>query len=117
MSGYNTILRLRKLEAEVERLGFMFSHPRHGSYDDHGEQVALRPRDEQALPIYSRDAELFVGTLEQLEVWLRGVAWAREYDRMLRVSDDQKRARKEQDARNEQIVRLLKTEEKAQKSQ
>ena len=37
------------------------------------------------MPIYSRDAEVFCGTLEQLDVWLRGVEWARNYDYLLRA--------------------------------
>jgi elongation factor P--beta-lysine ligase len=63
------------------------------------------------LPVYARDAQVFVGTIEQLEVWLRGVEWARQYDMLLRVSDDKKRKRKEQDERNRQLVQRLKNEE------
>lgn len=109
MSGYNTILRFRRLEEQVEKLGFMFSHPKNG-YDGDADYVALKPKDEESAPIYSRDAEVFTGTLEDLAVWVRGVEWARNYDRMLRVSDDDKRARKEQDVRNRHLVQLLKRE-------
>ena len=109
MSGYNTILRFRRLEEQVGKLGFMFSHPKHG-YDGDADYVALKPKDEDAVPIYSRDAEVFSGTLEELAVWLRGVEWARDYDRMLKVSDEEKRARKEQDVRNRHLVQLLKSE-------
>jgi hypothetical protein len=66
------------------------------------------PKDADALPIYSRDAELFVGTLEGLETWLHGVRWAREYDMMLKLSDEKKRARKEQDERNRILLKTLK---------
>ena len=110
MSGYHTILRLRRLEEEVAKLGFIFSYPKHG-YGGEVDMVALRPRDCDAVPIYSRDAEIFCGTLEQLEVWLRGVEWARNYDYLLRVSDEKKRARKEQDLRNKQLVQRLKSQE------
>lgn len=115
MSGYHTILRMRRLEEEVAKLGFMFAYPKH-RYGDEQDMVALKPIDSDAVPIYSRDAEIFCGTLEQLEVWLRGVQWARDYDMLLRVSDEKKRARKEQDVRNKQLVQLLKSEKVVQKS-
>jgi hypothetical protein len=66
------------------------------------------PKDSDALPIYNREAELYVGTLEGLETWLHGVRWAREYDMMLKLSDEKKRARKEQDERNRILLKTLK---------
>jgi hypothetical protein len=58
--------------------------------------------------MYTRDAELFVGSLERLEDWINGVRWAREYDRMLKISDDDKRVKAEQKERNRQLMRTLK---------
>ena len=110
MSGYSDILFMQRLIHECDGLGFMMAHSKHGNSIKNGDVVALRPKDHDALPIYARDAELFVGTLEQLEVWLRGVKWARDYDRMLRLSNDDRRERKEQDERNRKLVRLLKDE-------
>ena len=115
MSGYQSIIRVRRLEEEVNKLGFMFAYPKH-RFGDEVDTVALKPKDADAVPIYARDAEVFCGTLEQLDVWLRGVEWARNYDMMLRVSDDRRRARKEQDARNRQLVQLLKSEKVQQKN-
>lgn len=115
MSGYQTILRVRRMEEEVAKLGFMFSYPKH-RFGDETDMVALKPRDSDAVPIYSRDAEIFCGTLEQLEVWLRGVEWARDYDRMLKVSDEKKRQRREQDERNRLMMQRLKNEKVVQKS-
>lgn len=115
MSGYQSILRIRRLEEEVKKLGFMMAYPkiRYGDVED---MVALKPLDADAVPIYSRDAEVFCGTLEQLDVWLRGVEWARNYDYLLRVSDEKKRARKEQDVRNTMMMQRLKAEKVVQKS-
>lgn len=113
MSGYNAILYMRRLEKEANQLGFMMAHPKNRF--DEGDSVALKPRDDDAVPIYSRDAEVFVGSLEQLNVWLRGVEWARNYDSMLKVSDEKKRARKEQDLRNTQMAQRLKSEKVIQK--
>jgi hypothetical protein len=70
------------------------------------------PKDPDALPIYSRDAELFIGSIERLENWLAGVQWARDYDMMLKVSDEKKRNRAEVKER-ERIALRRKREEQA----
>jgi hypothetical protein len=70
--------------------------------------LSLKPKDPDALPIYSRDAELFIGSVERLEDWLAGVRWAREYDMMLKLSDEKKRIHAEQKERNRQLMRTLK---------
>ena len=112
MSGFGDIQKIRRLEKEANELGFMFANPKNGFYHNNfGDVVALIPKDKDSAPIYSRDAEVFIGTLEELSVWLRGVEWARQYDMLLKVSDDKKRERKEQDERNKQMVRRLKDED------
>lgn len=112
MSGYQDVVRLRRLEKEANELGFMFANPKNGFYHNYpGDAVALVPKDANSVPIYSRDAEVFIGSLEELNVWLRGVEWARQYDMLLKVSDDKKRGRKEQDMLNQQLVQRLKNEE------
>jgi len=111
MSGYDTILRFRRLEEQIDRLGFMFCYPKHG-YGGGSDYVALKPKDADAVPIYSRDAELFVGTLEQLDVWLRGVEWARSYDKMLQIVDDKKRAKAEVKERERQTEAREREEQK-----
>ena len=104
MSGYQAVLALRRLEEEVDKLGFMLCAPKSGwGGDDFNNLVAIKPKDENTLPIYSRDAELFKGTLEELRVWIRGVQWAREYDMMLKLSDGKKRAVKEDAERARQF--------------
>jgi hypothetical protein len=110
MSGYQTILRIRRIEETVAKLGFMLSNSRYGWDNSNPDMVALKPRDEDAVPIYARDTEVFRGTLEELEVWLRGVEWARDYDRMLRISDDKKRAQGE-DRERLRIAEMRKREE------
>ena len=109
MSGYNTIRLFRRLEQEVDALGLCITKSR--SYYDGEDVVALVPKDEDALPIYTCDVEVFDGSIEQLEMWLKGVEWARNYDRLLKISDDKKRARKEQDVRNQNVIRRLASKE------
>jgi hypothetical protein len=108
MSGWNTIQRIRRIEEQVDKLGFKFSKSKHSDWtEDHG-ALSLVPKDTDALPIYTRDAELFVGSLERLEDWMAGVRWAREYDMMLRLSDEKKRANAEQKERGRQLMRTIK---------
>lgn len=110
MAGYHAVLELRRLEADLDRLGLMLANPKHGSWsgDDYNDRAGVKPKNSEALPIYARDAELFTGTLEQIKVWLIGVQWARQYDNMLKLSDDKKRAKKEDDYRHAQMLRNLK---------
>ena len=107
MAGWNQIQQIRKLEERADKLGLKFTAYKHD--DSFGANIALVPKDSDALPIYSRDAELFAGTLEGAAYWMQGVTWAREYDRMAVDRNlDKKRERKEQDERNLQLMKTLK---------
>lgn len=94
MSGYSTYLRYQRIEEQALLLGFRLANPKHGCWgggsNDGIDQVALYA-DSDALPIYSRDAELFTGTFNQVEMFLTGWAKAQQYDMMLRLTDDKKR--------------------------
>jgi hypothetical protein len=107
MAGWNQIQQVRKLEEQADKLGLKFAP--HKYDDSFGANVALVPKDKDALPIYSRDAQLFAGSLEGAAYWMQGVLWAREYDRMNTDRNlDKKRERKEQDERNHQLMKTLK---------
>jgi hypothetical protein len=109
MAGYNLIQKIRRLEEECNLLGFEIVNSRSHLMRDFGDVVALVPKDVDSLPIYSRDAEVFIGSIEDLEQWLRGVEWARKYDRMLfGVKHDAKRDKQEQIYRNEYLIKTLK---------
>ena len=109
MSGWNQIQQVRKLEERADKLGLKFAAYKHD--DSFGANVALIPKDSEVLPIYCRDAQLFVGTLESAASWMQGVMWARDYDSMVIDKKlDDKRKRKEQDERNRQLVKVLKEE-------
>jgi hypothetical protein len=110
MSGWNTIQEVRRIEAEVTKLGFKFGSPKHaGHWSDPGYQdmVSLLPADD-SLPVYNREAEIFTGTLAQVRTWLQGVIWARDYDEMHKLSNDDKRMSAEQKERNRQLMRTIK---------
>jgi hypothetical protein len=108
MSGWETIQRLRRIEEEIDKIGFKFSKSKHSDWTDSHGALSLVPKDHESLPIYSRDAELFVGSLERLEDWLAGVRWAREYDMMLKLSDVPKREKAEQKEKNRILMRMIK---------
>jgi hypothetical protein len=110
MSGYKSILILRHLEKEVDHLGFVLEAPKSSGWgdSDFDDRVSIIPKDENALPVYSRDAEIFTGTLESLRIWLQGVQWARQYDEMIRLSDNKKRVKKEDEERGRQLIVKLK---------
>ena len=107
MSGWNTIRKIQVLKEQADLLGMKFAQYRHNDYNE--DNVALIPKDQDSLPIYSRDAILFAGSLESADQWMQGVLWAREYDRMtVDRNIDAKRVRKEQDERNRQLLKTLK---------
>ncbi len=114
MAGYRLIEKIRRIEAISDRLGLKLASPRVfvGTYNQ-TDTLALIPKDKDSLPLYTRDAELFCGTLEEVENWITGVLWARDYDRMLfGKGHEAKRERKEQDCRNRKLVDILTKEEK-----
>ena len=109
MSGYNLVRRIHSLEEQCRELGLMMCHSRSDYMNQFGDIVAVKPLDQDSLPVYSRDAELFVGTLDALENWIKGIDWARRYDSMLfGNAHNDKRQRKEQDHRNHQLMKILK---------
>ena len=107
MSGYNLIRKIRYLEEECDKLGFKITSTK-DYVNIYGDVVALKPKAD-CLPIYSRDAELFVGTIEDLERWIQGFHFARKYDSMLfGTKHDTNRDRKEQDLRNKKLMDTIK---------
>jgi hypothetical protein len=107
MAGWSAIKQIRTLEERADLLGMRFAAYKHD--DSFGANVALIPKDQDSLPIYTRDAILFAGSLESADQFMQGIAWARDYDRMVVDRNiDTKRIRKEQDLRNKQLVEILK---------
>ena len=96
MSGYALILKIQALEKQLHDLGMRWGYDKHGSWGDggFGDTVAVFPRDEE-LPAYARDAMLFTGSITDLQHWLAGVKWARDYDFLIKVSDKNKREKGE----------------------
>lgn len=103
MSGYQTYLRLQRIEEQAQLLGFRLGNPKHGNWggSSDSDSVSLYPAEE-TLPVYSRDAEIFTGTFRDLEIFMAGWAKSQSYDMMLRMTDDKKRKRYEDKERERQ---------------
>lgn len=111
MAGYHIVRLVKRIEEKADELGFMLCYPTWNS-DSSVDLISIKPKpDANILPLYSRDAILFTGSLDQLEKFFDGVSWARNYDEMLKVSSEKTRSKKEQDVRNKQLMQVLKDEE------
>ena len=112
MSGYSTYTRWQRIEEQARSMGFRLANPKHGwGHRDEGDAVALYP-DGEALPIFSRDAEIFAGTFGQVEIFLAGWVRAQQYDSILRLSDDKKRKKYEDRERARQAEQRKREEQK-----
>lgn len=112
MSGYATYTRWQRFEARAKTFGFRVGKPAH-HWQNSGvpDYIALYP-DADHLPIYSRDAELFVGTFSDAEHWLAGWERAMAYDDMLRLTNTKKRAEAEAKEVERQRVAREKAEQR-----
>ena len=109
-TNWNKLQQIKRIEAMANKMGFEFS-PGRDRYLDGGDSIHLVPLGD-ALPHYSRGAEIYCGTIEDIELWLKGIEWAREYDEMLKLSTDKKRVEREQVERNKQLMQMVKTGKK-----
>lgn len=112
--GYSTILKLRRIEDDCIRMGLTITHPKTGWAHGGGDILAVVPAG-NALPIYSRDAELFVGTLDELSIWMKGTQWMHNYYEMIGLLNAPKIQKKEDEVRRDHLVSKLKNEKIALK--
>lgn len=115
MSGYATYTRWQRIEAQALNLGFRLGMARSSNgYNrmEDGDMVTLYPA-EGALPVYTRDADIWTGTFRDCEIFLNGWARAQQYDHLLRMTDD-KRRKKFEDAERARQAERKKREEQAE---
>ena len=103
----NTVERIVRLRELANLIGLDFSRGRFSRTDT----ISLISFNDDSLPIYARDVEHMIGDLDAVENWLNGVIWARDYDRMIRISDDKKRAEGEKREAARIAAMLLKQEQ------
>ena len=110
MSGYTTYQRWQRIEEQARIAGFRLGKPNHGWNEQAFDMVALYPADD-ALPVFCRDAELFVGTFSDVEIFLAGWSRAQQYDHLLRMTDDRRREKFEAAERARQAGRKNREEQ------
>lgn len=110
--GWTDVRYMKRIEDKANQLGFIFASGRY-SYESTASTIVLKPKDD-CYPHYDRDAEIFYGSVEEIDRWLCGLEWARDYDAMLRLSDNKKRQEREQVERNKQLMKTIKTGQKVE---
>lgn len=110
--GWQTLQRVLRLDQNLKTIGMRLGNSRFAY--DHDRFAVLPYRDDGAngVPVYSNDASIFNGDLQQVEAWVCGISWARDYDRMIKLSTKERRDRKEQDMRNQRLMTVLQQENK-----
>jgi hypothetical protein len=114
--GWVDLERMKRVEAKANELGFKFTSGNSGWVDmgnRTNQMIYVKPKDD-CLPHYSRDAQLYWGTLESIETWLEGLQFARNYDETLKLGNDKKRSAREQVERNRQLLQMVKTGKKVE---
>jgi hypothetical protein len=89
--GMNMIERIDHVRELADFFGFRMGRRPHSGFGDSDiDPIALYPKD-NCLPAYSRDACLFTGSLSDVENFLDGIRWARNYDNMIGATSDKRR--------------------------
>lgn len=104
--------------AELELINRVRSNARRAGLklvpDSYGVCLYLVPNKDN-LPVYSREAKIKQGSFEDLDAWLQGVLWSREYDDILSYNQKDKKVSKiarlrqrcEQDIHNRKLMAKL----------
>ena len=85
--NWNDIQKLEALKIRLNKLGLVMSQSKYSYSGEYS--IGVYPIDDK-LPIYSRDAELFSGSTEMIEAWLRGFERCNEYLLMLKAFNPKK---------------------------
>lgn len=109
MAGIRFIQQLERTKVILDKMGLKMVTPKHGYREK--DVIALVPKDQDSLPVFSRDAEVFVGDLHEVDCWLVGVQWARNYDCFLFPDYDKKREKKEETVRHNKLIAILKQDD------
>ena len=108
MINWDTIQKIESVRKRAHELGFKLERYSSSAFDSSNE-IVLRPRDEE-LPAFIRDADITVGDLHSIDLFLRGIMWHRDYMGIIRAADSKRIEKCEQTVRNANLVRRLKDE-------
>jgi hypothetical protein len=107
--GWDDLQRMKRVEARANALGFeLCDDGGHWLTEGSSKSIYVKPKDD-LLPMYSRTANFFIGSIESIDSWLDGIEWARHYDDLLKVSNTKKRIKQEDRVREQHLMKTLKT--------
>jgi len=104
--GMNMIERIDSVRELADFFGFRLSRTPYNTTfggNDNIDNIALYPKGD-CLPPYSRDACLYTGNLNEVENFLDGIRWARQYDKIIGSCTEQRREQYEA----KEVARLAK---------
>ena len=102
--GMRTINKIRDVEKVANQCGFELRFP--SDTNRQHDVIALFPIND-SYPLYWRK-ELFVGTLTEVEMYLKGLVWMKEYLIQIKAVTPEHIAKKEQSIRNKKLIKTLK---------
>ena len=103
--GWATADKFMRFRDRAREFGLDVAKPKHNYANQ--DVFALIPYQDK-LPLFSRDAEVFIGNLTEAENWLAGMEWARNYHFMIKATNQKKIDRCEQNIRNDFLLMELK---------
>jgi hypothetical protein len=104
VAGWQLLKSFRDVEERANKIGLKFAPSKYSGMEF--DTIALMPLDEH-LPVYNREAEIFAGTLQDIDKWLRGVEWARNYDDIMKVSTHDKRQTAESKYQQRELLKII----------
>jgi hypothetical protein len=105
--GFSVYQRLQQLELRTKRHGFKLAKSQYSDF------FALAPGDPDCLPCYTRDVEIYTGTLHDMETWLLGYEQAFFYLKLIKATTDSKIDKCEEKVRHELLLTILKQDNSA----
>lgn len=82
--NWHDIDLLDRVVTQLNQLGYKLAPAKYGR-----SEIGVFPLQDKN-PLYSRDAEVYAGTLEQIACWMRGVQHQDGYLKMLKATSDKR---------------------------
>ena len=105
MLDYTVYNQIKKFEVQAAKLGFKIV-PYKYSDSTKSQLISIMPVDEM-YPIYARDAQIFTGTVEELQSFMHGMEWMKKYLTMVGATNEKTIDRKEKDWRNRELMKQM----------
>lgn len=104
VAGWQLLKSFRDVEQRANKIGLKFAPSKYSGMEF--DTIALIPLDEH-LPVYNREAEVFAGSLQDIDKWLRGAEWSRNYDDIMKVSTHEKRKVAEEKYKQRELLKVI----------